>query len=234
MKNQYYGDINDYRKYGLIRGLTSFGKSSASVCWMLTPDDPRPDGHRIGYLTDPGIWRHFDPFLFDHLRDCVIERKRRAVRELEDGGILPNCTFYSEVVTDDASQRKHYLARFLDFAKGSDLVFFDPDNGVEVNSVKIGRKNSSKYLYLREVCDTFSAGHSVLVYQHLPPKPREVLASRLVGQLREATGSHEVYLYWTQFVVFSLVPSPPQKERLLRNSRLLASTWNKQIIFDPR
>lgn len=42
MKNQYFGDINDYRKYGLIRLLTGAGKLKTTVCWMLTPDDPPP------------------------------------------------------------------------------------------------------------------------------------------------------------------------------------------------
>jgi hypothetical protein len=30
---------------------------------------------------------------------------------------------------------------------GSELIFFDPDNGLEVPSVAIGAKNSPKYLY---------------------------------------------------------------------------------------
>ena len=33
MKDQYFGDINDYRKYGLLRPII------ASSGWMLTPDD---------------------------------------------------------------------------------------------------------------------------------------------------------------------------------------------------
>lgn len=33
MKNQYFGDINDYRKYGLLRVLQSTG-SKLLVAWM--------------------------------------------------------------------------------------------------------------------------------------------------------------------------------------------------------
>jgi len=39
MKNQYFGDINDYRKYGLLRLLTDGGDIRTAVCWMLTPGD---------------------------------------------------------------------------------------------------------------------------------------------------------------------------------------------------
>ena len=35
MKNQYFGDINDYRKYGLLRILTNGGEVDTAVCWML-------------------------------------------------------------------------------------------------------------------------------------------------------------------------------------------------------
>ena len=65
MKNQYFGDINDYRKYSLLRLLSGHGKISTAVCWMLTPDDLRPDGHRIQYLREPEKWRKFDPAVFD-------------------------------------------------------------------------------------------------------------------------------------------------------------------------
>ena len=44
MKNQYFGDINDYRKYGLIRLLTGAGQLKTAVCWMLAPGDPLPAG----------------------------------------------------------------------------------------------------------------------------------------------------------------------------------------------
>jgi len=39
MKNQYFGDINDYRKYGLLRGLSNKGEISTLVCWMLTENE---------------------------------------------------------------------------------------------------------------------------------------------------------------------------------------------------
>ena len=35
MKNQYFGDINDYVKYGLLRVFSATHR--VAVCWMLTP-----------------------------------------------------------------------------------------------------------------------------------------------------------------------------------------------------
>ncbi len=39
MKNQYFGDVNNYRKYGLLRRLAGDGEVSIGICWMLTPND---------------------------------------------------------------------------------------------------------------------------------------------------------------------------------------------------
>lgn len=39
VKHQYVGDINDYRKYALLRALSAGGANRIGVCWMLTPDD---------------------------------------------------------------------------------------------------------------------------------------------------------------------------------------------------
>ena len=44
MKDQYFGDINDYRKYGILRALQSKGQGTLLVAWMLTPDDGSRDG----------------------------------------------------------------------------------------------------------------------------------------------------------------------------------------------
>ena len=60
MKNQYFGDINDYRKYGLLLALQSNGAGSLLVAWMLTPDDGGRDGGLRSYLKVPDIWAKYD------------------------------------------------------------------------------------------------------------------------------------------------------------------------------
>lgn len=229
MKNQYFGDINDYKKYGLIRQLTGFGEISTAVCWMLTPNDTRPDGHRIHYLLKPEEWRKFDPVVFDHLREQVIERRHRAVSNIDSSNILPNCKFYAETVQDDASQRKAYLQRFLEFARGSDVVFFDPDNGMEVKSIPLGRKNSSRYLYFPEVQKAFSAGQSLLIYQHLARRPRQPLIHDLTRRFRGVKGVSRLYLYWTQFVVFFLLPQSNHEIQFVQANTRIAEAWGNEI-----
>ena len=167
MKNQYFGDINDYRKYGLLRILISGGEIRTAVCWMLTAEDGRGDGGFIDYLEQPDRWRHFDPLLFDHLRELVQTHNLRDVRGAETSAILPNCRFAPGVLSDDAGERSRYFEGCLDIARGCDLVFFDPDNGIAVKSTLYGRTGSCKYLYWHEMERFWEGGHSLLIYQHL-------------------------------------------------------------------
>ena len=48
MKNQYFGDVGDYEKYGLLRFIAKRSVTIA-VNWYLTPDDQSNDGHIRGY-----------------------------------------------------------------------------------------------------------------------------------------------------------------------------------------
>jgi len=232
MKNQYFGDINDYKKYSLLRLLSGWGQIETAVCWVLTEDDDRTDGRRIRYLERPDIWRSYDPIVFEHLREYVLEKGVRNISHIEKDNILPKCRFYKEFIYDDIDSRTRFFKKFLEFAQGSDLVFFDPDNGVEVKSVPFGRKYSSKYLYWTEVENSFSAGHSLLVYQHLPRKPREPFIRNLADRFRDVTGVSCVYSYRTQFAVFFLIPQSIHLAVFALANRSVEEVWWQEIKVD--
>lgn len=230
MKNQYFGDVNDYKKYGLLRLLSGWGELETAICWILTLDDDTTDGHRIRYLEQPEKWRGYDPILYECLRELVVGSEVRNVRALEQNSILPNCRFYSEVMQDDRKTRQRFFQEFLDFAHGADLVFFDPDNGLEVKSAPMGRKKSSKYVYWSEVEATYSAGHSLLIYQHLPRRPRETFIHNIVSRFHTITGARRVFSYCTDHVVFFLFPRPEHEERLTDNNSKIADRWGEKVV----
>lgn len=229
MKNQYFGDIYDYIKYGLLRLFNEHGQVTTSVCWMLTEDGPRHDGHRIQYLQQPNKWSKFDPVLYWYLHEQVIERGIRNVNIIEENNILPNCRFYSAIVPDNSVHRDKYIRQFLEFAHGTTLVFFDPDNGMEVKSVPFGRKNSSKYIYWTEVKNLFSEGYSLLIYQHFPPKPRESFICGLKDRIASVTGVQSVYSYSTKRVVFFLIPQPAHVALFEKMNEKVTNAWKGQI-----
>jgi hypothetical protein len=232
MKNQYFGDVNDYRKYGLLRLLNRHGQIATTVCWLLTPDDGRTDGNRLQYLYQPPRWSGFDPDLYGFLRELVVERDTRHVGALERANILPGCRFWSEAVPDDSRLREQYFQKVLEFARGTRLAFFDPDNGMEVKSVPFGRGQSSKYLFWREVVASFSAGHSLLIYQHFPHARPEPFVHDLAQKFGAETGVSRVYSYRTPHVAFFLVPQPEDEALFVQSSAEVARLWEGQIEVD--
>ena len=189
MKNQYFGDINDYRKYGLLRTLAGGGKLRTTICWMLTPDDQRTDGLLISYLEDPAQWRHFDPELFDILKSCISQPNNRSVDWAEANQVIPAANYYSKILPSQKNERQQYFNELWEVATGQDLVFFDPDNGIEVKSVPPGTKHSNKYIYWNELADAFARGHSILVYQHFIRLKREIFIRQKIDHIYRENAS---------------------------------------------
>jgi hypothetical protein len=89
MKNQYFRDINDYRKYGLLRILQSKGNGRLLIAWMLPPDDGSRDGGFRSYLHDPGTWMCYDPQLFTDLAGLLRPVSIPEVALIERSALLP-------------------------------------------------------------------------------------------------------------------------------------------------
>jgi len=225
MKNQYFGDINDYRKYGLLRALTGNGTLRTAVCWMLTPDDGRRDGKRVSYLYYPLMWQHHDPELFNSLRETVLNKKTRDVREAEKTSLLHNACFHAAPVPDGAPEREEYFKSFMDIAQHSEVIFFDPDNGIEVPSMPFGWKGSSKYTYWREIITAFTSGHSVLVYQHFPRIRRDRFVPAIAQEFAARTGALSVYTFKTSCVLFLLACRRRHLESFQNAAVLAEKSW---------
>ena len=97
MKNQYFSDVNDFRKYGLLRSLLADDKLTAIVAWMLTPDDGSRDGGKREYLQCPERWRHYDPTLYSGLAELLDAASSPNVALLEESNLLPRTQYYSRL-----------------------------------------------------------------------------------------------------------------------------------------
>jgi hypothetical protein len=61
------------------------------------------------------------------------------------------------------------------------LVYLDPDYGLEIKTIRRGRKRSSQYVYWSEIAALLAAGLSVMVYQRAPRlDPGRSMALRLL------------------------------------------------------
>lgn len=173
MKNQYFGDVGDYGKYGLLRFIAKHGVTIA-VNWYLTPDDQSNDGNIRGYLTNDNN-SMYDPELFDVLQE-MSAHKERNVGCFEERKLIPNAIYFGKIVrpvlseyslsvTDKRLVREYWHQQALAGCCGPELVFMDPDNGLRAGS-PTARKDSQKFVYASEVSSYYNRGQDVVYYCH--------------------------------------------------------------------
>ena len=225
MKDQYFGDVNDFRKYGLLRNLVLPTRLRLGVCWMLTASDGRSDGNFLSYLHQPERYERCDPDLLRWMRSVVHEERDRRVVRIEGSRVLLDAVFQSEMLTDDGAQRGRYFAECQQMFRECDLVFFDPDNGVEIGTTGKVRRNSSKFVFWDELQATFAAGSSVLVYQHFPRLDRAQFIARLASELGHRLGTHSVFSFRTPHVVFLLAAQDRHVDVFRGEMGTIDRTW---------
>jgi len=199
---------------------------------MLTPDDGGSDGGKRKYLNGKGNWSEYDPPLFESLQQTTDPRKRH-VSYAESWGILPTARFFfSKLLPANSLERRTYFQEFLSVARetGANLVFFDPDNGLEVPSVPYRMKRSPKHLYSDELWCTFSRGHSILLYQHFGRQKRGPFICNTAQGLCWATGAADLFSFRTRNVVFFLVPQASHNEFFQSRASQVTAVWGDQVL----
>lgn len=232
MKPQYFGDVNDYLKYGFLRGVVAGTGLILGVCWLLTPDDGGKDGELRRYLTEPGRWRRFDPPLFDALAQLLADDLPRTVQHASEWSLVPGARFYGALLIDDAEAREKYFQGAEAALSGCDLWFFDPDNGVEVKSVPFGRRRSAKFLYWREIERAYRAGRSLVIYQHFPREPRGEYTRRIRAELQARTGAPDVLTIYTSRVLYLVVCQAIHAPALKRAIGEVVARWHPRMSAD--
>ena len=232
MKHQYFGDVNDYVKYGLLR---CFAKSDirVGVCWMLTPADQKPDGRKIKYLSQPQEWGHHDPDLYGLLSNVVRRANGRHLRHIEAKGGIPKALFFSDIVPDNKIDRAVWYKQALAKLNGAKLLFFDPDNGLEVPSKPMGRKESSKYVYWEELTAAWERNASLLVFQHFPRVKRDKYILAVVQETKTRLNGSSVIPLRSANVLFLLAFHSCDTCRINEAVGLINSEWALRVWEPP-
>lgn len=207
MKNQYFGDIGDFGKYGLIRSLKkAFPQMDIGINWYLTENDVKTDGKHIDYLLKTTELRKCDTELYDFLKECILNN-RRNISEIENSDYLKNTIFYSQSLDYSRQNREERLKNrhswFNDSIielQGAKIIYVDPDNGIEVKSQHIGGPNGNKYISYEEISQYFSLGHSLIVYNHRDRKPHDVYLNRF----KMIQNSLDTQLFYLRFSRYSV------------------------------
>ena len=170
MQDRYVGDIGDYLKLAILRALSPGRR--LGVAWWLHPDGGAAgDGRHTGYL-DAGLdWRPHEPALFDVLRE-IVGSGNRTVAALHDDRILPGAVFAAEriPVTGDPAARPVQRAAWFERVKTAlaacDLVFADPDNGIEPAGYRPTMVHGGKSITWGEIDALRAPGRVLVIYHH--------------------------------------------------------------------
>jgi len=164
-----------------LRGLFSDPKWKIGVIWYLHTDEDTNDGIHVDYLNKKEF-TECDNDLARKLRR-IVHKEKRTIKNLENAEILKSNTIYFDDCVNFHQEhqkqtkehkdlrlelRKKWLERAIRKTTGCNVIFLDPDNGMEVGSCReLNRFKSGKYAYYREI-NSFLENKSILViYQHL-------------------------------------------------------------------
>lgn len=184
MRNNYVGDIGDFFKYGLLRSLSDGASDGLKlgVVWYLYEDPCKPtDGLHLDYLER----KHRERFrlcnatLYDALKG-IIDGKKRHVSEIPRRRILPEGTMFFEdplsfaefpkgseaSIRERLQYRNGWIARAMAKTACCTHVFFDPDNGLQIDSVPRHRDKAAKFCYFDDLAPFWNRGQSLIIYQH--------------------------------------------------------------------
>ena len=256
MQNRYVGDLGDFGKFGLLRALCSCSETgngaamSLGVVWYLVPDENHnDDGKFVRYLEPTAknqqLFRACDPDLYDALRSIVASGARN-VTNIRGGDVLPINTRYCEaplhfdkrsgsgiqIRRQRAELRTLWLKEAIRSTADCDMVFFDPDNGLEV---KIGphEPRGPKYAYFHELLPFAERDQSLVVYQHVTRRgSAKEQVRRRIGEVQDelGRGSFALLYHRGSARAFLVIPAPRHRTSLhSKAGEFLRTPWARHF-----
>lgn len=180
MQNRYVADVGDFGKYGLLRSIVKTNLT-LGINWYLTPDENNNgDGKHTSYLQKDA-YRQCDEQLYYILKK-IVAGNQRNVDSIQKFDVFPKDTkFYNEILDfhkeanwiNRSELRNSWHERALEKLCSRDIVFLDPDNGLQVSSTSLTSEKGNKYIGYKELEDYFNLGISIIFYNHRERKSEE-------------------------------------------------------------
>ena len=238
MQDRYAGDIGDFGKFGLLKHIENEGLS-IGVNWYLTEpvtkkESKNKDGkHKIGKDSKSfSEYMQCDVKLFEKLENVC--KGKRSVSSIEAQNPLKTKCYYAEKI--DVENREEWHKNALKKLENCDVVFLDPDNGLEVDSAKSSKKKLSKYAMLKEIKSYLDRGQSVVFYNHRSRKQVDEYFVALYQKLKKITKIKPVSLSFHKGTIrdYIILANSNHSERLFRAKyEMLHSKWGyKKICQD--
>jgi hypothetical protein len=252
MQDRYVGDVGDFGKYGLLRFLAGnfdeLPPLTLGMIWYKVPNESHNnDGSKTQYLwrDDSQIFEACDPSLYRAIRTLVSD-DCRTLRDVQKSRILPRSTRFFEDELNfefnrlpDAEQRadwrRRWLRRALRKTASCDIVFADPDNGLQCASIRGDDRRGPKYALHDEVLPIIDRDQTLVVYHHT--SRRGTADEQVCDKLRllRALRPGIVDLFALRFRrgnsrAFLIIPAKRHSQLIRRRTQtLLASLWQRHF-----
>ncbi len=236
MQDRYAGDVGDFGKFGLLRALCGTDFRLGVLWYRNDRDPPGEDGRHIGYLDKIEEYGNCDAPLFELMRKVVGEK--RSIDIIESIGVLPETTEYHSTRFEETGRRNSWIADGLKKVAGCDLVFADPDNGLEVGSVLSDDPEAVKYAFYADLVPVWKRGQSLIVYQH---GNRNKLVERQIEERLRALRKRFcnpppcfIALRYRRGTarMFFILAQPKHRDRIANRCRnFMASPWGRKGHF---
>ncbi len=218
MKDQYFGDFGDYQKISLLQTLKNKGLKVVTH-WLKTSDDQSTDGKHITYLATPLLWRDYEPEIYDYLKERL-STGIRSLSHIENSPFCREIHFQNDLI-EDSDARKRSFESIIE-SPNFDLVFFDPDNGIEVASTN--KKNIHKYVLWDEISSTFNSGKSILIYQHFSRSNRDKFIQGKLNELKKRLNC-EVFALRAKHSVYLFAMHDKHSENIKSGLNIFSDKW---------
>ena len=222
MQDRYAGDIGDFGKFGFLKELEAQGPN-IGINWYLTE------------AVDPAEQKRKDG------RHCINNEEDRSVASLEEAGLLNTAVYFHEKVPGK-EERAQWHERALQALAGADVLFLDPDNGLQVKSVGPGSRKSVKYVLDAELKADLKTGRLIVFYQHRPREKADVYFPKMQRRIRGLSENPDLRIHALTFPkgtrrdYFVLCQGKEQEDQALAAMKsLLDSEWGEKglVVVSP-
>ena len=251
MQNRYVGDVGDFGKYGLLREICAGSDVNLNlgVVWYLVPDESgTADGKYVSYLTasdrSSRTLRVCEPTLYDSLREIVVNRERNVL-SVQSHLVLPTDTVYYNTllsyvredgkpipIVERVALRDAWQADALSLTSTCDIVFVDPDNGLEVE-VKPHDRKGPKYVFFADLMPYIQRNQSLVVYHHIGRRGSALeQISERTAQIKERLGRDSLAMLYHRGTAraYFIIPSEGHRELLRRRCQeLVGGPWSQHF-----
>jgi len=196
MRDEYVGDVGDFGKYMLLNKLGKLGngKIKIGVNWYYNtkPEEQTSDGRYINYLNPS--YRNADQYktcsqtIYEQLR-AIVDKEKRKISEIEDRQILFDGTiFYSKPLpwefnspSEKKKKREDWFNDSLEKLEAANIVFLDPDNGIQTPNVRKTQAKAVKYVFSDEFERYYNGKKTVIIYNHRDRTPQQQYEERFIA-----------------------------------------------------